>query len=48
MLKRYRSNVKEMRAAFERLQAIVRVLPDRPAELLARKIEGEVTAGLEE
>jgi hypothetical protein len=48
MLTRYRSNVKEMRAAFERLLGIVRVLPDRPAELLAKQIETEVTAGLEE
>jgi hypothetical protein len=48
MLTRYRSNVKEMRAAFERLQTIVRLLPDRTAELLARQIETEVTAGLEE
>ena len=48
MLNRYRSNVKEMRAAFERLQTIVSVLPDRPAELLARQIETEVSAGLEE
>lgn len=48
MLTRYRSNVREMRAAFERLQTIVRLLPDRPAELLARQIESEVSAGLEE
>ncbi|HBB86067.1 MAG TPA: hypothetical protein DC047_00455 [Blastocatellia bacterium] len=48
MLTRYRSNVKEMRSAFERLQTIVRLLPDRPAELLARQIETEVSAGLEE
>jgi hypothetical protein len=48
MLTRYRSNVKEMRAAFERLRTIVLVLPDKPAELLARQIETEVSAGLEE
>lgn len=48
MLTRYRSNTKEMRAAFARLQTIVRLLPDRPAELLARQIESEVSAGLEE
>lgn len=48
MLSRYRSNVKETRAAFARLQTIVRMLPDRTAELLARQIETEVTAGLEE
>jgi hypothetical protein len=48
MLTRYRRNIKEMRAAFERLQTIVRLLPDRPAELLARQIETEVSAGLEE
>jgi hypothetical protein len=48
MLTRYRSNVKEMRSVFARLQAIVRLLPDRPAELLARKMEGEVSAALEE
>jgi hypothetical protein len=30
------------------LRTIVSVLPDRPAELLARQIETEVTAGLEE
>lgn len=47
-LNRYRSNVKETRAAFARLQTIVRMLPDRTAELLARQIETEVTAGLEE
>jgi hypothetical protein len=48
MLTRYRGNTKEMRAAFARLQTLVRLLPDRLAELLARKIEGEVSAGLEE
>jgi hypothetical protein len=48
MLTRYRSNVKEMRAAFARLQTIVRLLPDRAAELLARQIESEASAGLEE
>lgn len=48
MLTRYRSNTKEMRAALARLQAIVGLLPDRPAELLARQIEAEVSAGLEE
>lgn len=48
MLTRYRSNAKEMRAAFARLQTIVRLLPDKPAELLARQIETEVSAALEE
>ena len=48
MLTRYRSNVKEIKAAFARLRTIVSVLPDRPAELLARQIETEVSAGLEE
>lgn len=48
MLLRYRNNVKEIRAAFERLQTIVRLLPDRPAELFARQIETEVSAALEE
>ena len=48
MLKRYRTNVKEMRAAFDRLLGVVRVLTDKPAELLAKQIEAEVTAGLEE
>ncbi len=48
MLTRYRNNVKEMRSAFARLQTIVRLLPDRAAELLARQIETEVSAGLEE
>jgi hypothetical protein len=48
MLTQYRSNVKEMRSAFTRLQTIVRLLPDRAAELLARQIESEATAGLEE
>ncbi|MEO7969944.1 MAG: hypothetical protein ABI698_01500 [bacterium] len=48
MLTRYRSNAKEMRAAFARLQTIVRLLPDRAAVLLARQIETEVSAGLEE
>jgi hypothetical protein len=47
-LNRYRSNVKEIRGAFERLRTIVRVLPDRTAELLARQIETEVSADLEE
>jgi hypothetical protein len=47
-LNRYRSNVKEIRGAFERLRTIVSVLPDRTAELLARQIETEVSAGLEE
>jgi len=47
-LNRYRSNVKEIRGAFERLRTIVGVLPDRTAELLARQIETEVSAGLEE
>jgi hypothetical protein len=48
MLTQYRSNRKESRAAFARLQTIVRLLPDRPAELLARQIESEVSAGLEQ
>jgi hypothetical protein len=48
MLIRYRNNAKEMRVAFARLQTIVLVLPDRPAKLLARQIETEVSAGLEE
>jgi hypothetical protein len=48
MLTRYRSNAKEIRGAFERLRTIVGVLPDRTAELLARQIETEVSAGLEE
>jgi hypothetical protein len=47
-LNRYRSNVKEMRAAFARLRTIVLVLPDKPAELLARQVENEISAGLEE
>jgi hypothetical protein len=47
-LNRYRSNVKEIRGAFERLRTIVSVLPDRTAELLARQIATEVSAGLEE
>jgi hypothetical protein len=47
-LNRYRSNVKEIRGAFERLRTIVSVLPDRTAGLLARQIETEVSAGLEE
>ena len=48
MLTQYRGNTRESRAAFARLQAIVRLLPDRPAELLARQIESEASAGLEE
>ncbi len=48
MLTRYHSNVQEMRGAFDRLRTIVSVLPDRAAELLARQIETEVSAGLEE
>jgi hypothetical protein len=30
------------------LRAVVRLLPDKPAELLAQQIETEVTAGLDE
>jgi hypothetical protein len=48
MLTRYRSNAKEIRSAFDRLQTVVRLLPDRPAELLARQIETEVSVALEE
>ena len=44
----YRSNVKEIKSAFEHLRAVDRLLPDRPAELLARQIETEVSTGLEE
>ncbi len=48
MLDRYRSNTKEMTDAFAQLRGIIRALPDRAAELVARQMEDEINAGLEE
>lgn len=47
MVKHYRSNVKEIRDAFNQLVPIIGLLPDAAAELVAKQTEAEVTAGLE-
>jgi hypothetical protein len=47
-VKNYRGNVKEIRDAFAQLVTIIGLLPDAAAELVAKQMEAEVSAGLEE
>jgi hypothetical protein len=44
----YRSNTGKIRKAFTELEAIIRLLPDRAADLVAHRMEDELDAGLEE
>ena len=44
----YRSNVARIRKAFTELEAIIRLLPDRAADLVAHRMEDEMDVGLEE
>jgi hypothetical protein len=44
----YRSNVETIRKGFTQLEAIIRVLPDRAADLIAHRMEDELDAGLED
>lgn len=47
-MKTYRSNVDKIRKGFIELEAIIRLLPDRAADLVARRMENELKAGFEE
>jgi hypothetical protein len=44
----YRTNVGKIRKAFTELEAIIRILPDRAADLVAHRMEDEMDAGVEE
>ena len=44
----YRGNVAKIRKAFTQLEAIIRLLPDRSADLVAHRMEDEVNVGMEE
>ena len=47
-VKDYRNNVKEIRDAFGQLEVLIRDLPDRAAELVAKQMNDEVESGIEE
>jgi hypothetical protein len=44
----YRSNTGKIRKAFTELEAIIRLLPDGAADLVAHRMEDELDAGFEE
>lgn len=44
----YRANVGNIRKAFNELEAIIQLLPDRAADLVAHRMEDELDVGLEE
>jgi hypothetical protein len=47
-LKAYRGNVNAIRNGFTKLEAIIRLLPDRAADIAAHRLEDEVSEDLEE
>ncbi|MBV9957376.1 MAG: hypothetical protein JO360_03110 [Acidobacteria bacterium] len=47
MQQQYRDEVKEAQAAFDRLQALIRVLPDAAAELVAKQAAEELDAKID-
>ncbi|HKO63534.1 MAG TPA: hypothetical protein VJV03_20385 [Pyrinomonadaceae bacterium] len=47
-LNSYRSNVKVIRNGFTKLEGIIRLLPDRAADIAAHRLEGEVSADVQE
>ncbi len=47
-MKTYRTNVDRIRKAFTDLAAIIQVLPDSSADLIAHRMEDELRAGFEE
>ena len=47
-LKHYQSNVKEIKDAVAQLVTIIRILPDGAAQLVARRMEAELSAGIDE
>jgi hypothetical protein len=44
----YRSNINSMKEAVTVLTRLIRILPDRAARQVARKMDGELSAGVEE
>lgn len=44
----YRTNVETIRKGFTQLEAIIRVLPDQAADLIAHRVEDELDAGLDD
>ena len=47
-LKRYRDNVDAIRTGFTKLEEMIRLLPDRAADIVAHRLEDEISAGLAE
>jgi hypothetical protein len=47
-LKRYRDNVNVIRNGFTKLEEIIRLLPDPAADIVAHRLEAEISAGLDE
>ena len=47
-LKRYRDNVNAIRNGFVKLEDMIRLLPDRAADIVAHRLEAEMSAGLDE
>ena len=47
-LKRYSDNVNTIRNGFTKLEEIIRLLPDHAADIVAHRLEAEVSAALEE
>ena len=46
-LKRYRDNVNTIRNGFTKLEAMIRLLPDRAADIVAHRLEDEISADQE-
>jgi hypothetical protein len=46
--KTYRTNVNAIRNGFTKLEAIIRLLPDRAADIAAHRLEDEVSSDLQE
>lgn len=47
-LKRYRDNINTIRTSFTKLEEVIRLLPDRAADIVAHRLEDEISAALEE
>ena len=47
-LNRYRDNVNAIRNGFTKLEEMIRLLPDRAADIVAHRLEAEISAGLDE
>lgn len=46
--KRYRGNVNTIRTGFKKLEAMITLLPDRAADIVAHRLEDEISADLQE